>query len=965
MNILKLFLLSLVALSCSSPAHAMWNSIRNRTAQAATKAAAYMRTQGPKLHQAFARQAPALNNGLLKYGTALVGAGLITATLGDTAISAQGAQPDAFTKEQLDDSVYNRRHHQDRHYFMDIAAQHIAAQDEETIAMILYVLKVYHQAGAYDLMPTVKKEFELINPRILKEILRINPDAAQDYLELLFTTPSTHLHALLENFKVNNIGYFDRYRHLRPPVNSNYEWFTHNDDEQISLSELVVQSAIANPQAVSVDVFNTIYSSFKGTDATWRISSAWQNTAQALQQAAKKHYKIDPKTMIDLYRTGVITRTEEPLCIYQDRPNWRPDLQIVTDIILQNVDTLSAADLNFIFYQLERNKAWDLRSHAQQDALCTAVQKRFGKVTKDTLCADQLLNAYKKNSYVSYAYSDRGAYDTTLEIPLLLHEKVSQKDVLQATMRDYQTASIETCNWAHYNDYLFDSQEEKQKLQKLAQERFGKAKTDMLCADQLLDIFKNHSRQYNTTLNVPDFFLVDVSLDSVVQSTVRDYQTVSVATLEWVYNDSTASQEQKQEIKKLAQKRFYKEPEEVAALGADQLLDLYETQTTLLKIPNFIQNGIARDDIVRATKRDYQTASKKTFDRVYNNAGTSQQDKKELEELAEKRWPRESEEHIFELITTCPDQKPRFLCETCPGTFSPQTQTECHLCTHLRHIIVSLFQYKAWAKQPVQQMFKDALVKEQEEATKGNYTFYHARKPEWDFISDLYKLVHNATCPADQHVGESYTFLRFDDSKSSYAGAGNVDALFLNGPLFGNAQKYDDSSAQLALQNLNWDGNKYKTFTPEYILASFKQEKLYTQYKDEINNLKDLHEKAHCHNVGNLLMIVLDEQNIDRVYPVSMYADKKKLISLKDGQETTETKKVVQAYKLGNLVESDRIEFVLPLTKDYALDPHKGLVVHSFRATDPIAWKEYETARDQLSAKIRTDINTSKNVKIV
>jgi len=107
MDILKkTFLLALVALSCNSDMHGMWR----RATQAAIKSAAYVRTQGPKLHQTLVSKAPILNAPGIKYGAAVVGAGLITASFLYTATHAKGVQPHTLAKNQLEECIHNCHH---------------------------------------------------------------------------------------------------------------------------------------------------------------------------------------------------------------------------------------------------------------------------------------------------------------------------------------------------------------------------------------------------------------------------------------------------------------------------------------------------------------------------------------------------------------------------------------------------------------------------------------------------------------------------------------------------------------------------------------------------------------------------------------------------------------------------------------------------------------------------------------
>jgi len=175
----KLFLLTLFALSCNVPMHGMWNTIKTRTAQAATKAANYMRMQRPKLHQTFAHQAPVRNRGLLKYGAALIGAGLITASLAHTAAHAQGAPANVSIGEQS-----NRCNKED----IAIAAHIVTAKslilkkDVVSIAATRALINASCQV-AIALTPYASAQLHHIAPEILQAILQQNPDAASEFVK--------------------------------------------------------------------------------------------------------------------------------------------------------------------------------------------------------------------------------------------------------------------------------------------------------------------------------------------------------------------------------------------------------------------------------------------------------------------------------------------------------------------------------------------------------------------------------------------------------------------------------------------------------------------------------------------------------------------------------------------------------------------------------------------------------------
>ena len=246
------------------------------------------------------------------------------------------------------------------------------------------------------------------------------------------------------------------------------------------------------------------------------------------------------------------------------------------------------------------------------------------------------------------------------------------------------------------------------------------------------------------------------------------------------------------------------------------------------------------------------------------------------------------------------------------------------------------------------------LQKNEKSLQREISVFYHGRRWEWDYVADVYKGLHNATHPADKTVGNDYTFLRFDNSSGDFG-----NALFLNVPLFGNTKWWGNSTAQLILKSYDWSNGKHHDFAPEKLFAQFKQASHYSAYKDDFKQLELLHQKANPSKIGSLLMVVVDDKNVNTVYPVQTYAHKKSPVTLSTGEKTLETRKIIADLKAGKLPEGgDSLEYVLPLNKDYALDPQKGPRIHALNACDPAKYKEYTDYRDQLFAKIKKDMET-------
>lgn len=321
------------------------------------------------------------------------------------------------------------------------------------------------------------------------------------------------------------------------------------------------------------------------------------------------------------------------------------------------------------------------------------------------------------------------------------------------------------------------------------------------------------------------------------------------------------------------------------------------------------------------------------------------------------------------------------------------TQTEHHACRYLPEIIEMLTPYKTKVQNPfVQKMLLNALKKEIEEHKKGNYTFWHARNYSWDYCAYVYKQLHNITQPFGNKVSEDYTFLRFDNSKTHWSGCNgeenitiveklynkfcysdswyrflhsmfkdtSIDALYMNLFLFGNVECYGNSTIQLLLNDDDNSFNKVDTFTSEYICSQFELESYYTKYESDFKKLKQLHNDANTSGVGNLLMISVDKKNVDHIYSSGPHANQRAAININNGQSTAEIKKIIQSVETKQITEFDHPIAVLPLTKDYALDPQKGPRIYSFNATDPAKRQEFEDFGTKLFAKIEADLKITR-----
>jgi hypothetical protein len=295
------------------------------------------------------------------------------------------------------------------------------------------------------------------------------------------------------------------------------------------------------------------------------------------------------------------------------------------------------------------------------------------------------------------------------------------------------------------------------------------------------------------------------------------------------------------------------------------------------------------------------------------------------------------------------------------------TQTERHALRNHRGVIDFIAKRAIYRNPLVRTMLLQAYDKELQEFKKGNYVFWHGRMYHWDYVAYIFKNFYNLRMSEQNQVGDDYTFLRFDDSVSSCSGTclngdKNHDGLFLNHALLGMLYNLGNSSMSMFLNNTCGGRDFSDRFTEQTMSEQFGLGDYYLKYKAEFAKLKALHVAANTLHTGNMLMVVVDKDNIDCVYPVAPTSDIKVSVRLNNGQYTQSAKEIIQELKAGTLPFSDNIMYALPLSHDYALNPRKGLKMYSFNSCDPEKRKEFEDFGKNLFERIDQDIKLQQKV---
>jgi len=460
-----------------------------------------------------------------------------------------------------------------------------------------------------------------------------------------------------------------------------------------------------------------------------------------------------------------------------------------------------------------------------------------------------------------------------------------------------------------------------------------------------------------------------VSSYETFQATLRDIKTLSTQELETAYEYNAHKADLHESLRK-----YYNIPSSYAnsdslnasdaiyvhynlnksyIIGSDEYSSISSRACTSA-YPYFLYSPPTNDVIIQKTIEGISKLPASDIEYVYDKLALSDNHKNRLREAITQNnldVPL-TKTNILDTALDVYDTLPTFMLE-CTTQNHTSSHSEKHFCAQTTSVIKNVFRHLAIKKRlNATRLFKQALTKEREELAKGNHVFYHGRGWEWDFIADLYKEMHNLKTPA-MKVGNDYTFLTFDDSKRAYG-----KALFLNMSLFGNSYITKNSTAHLILKNADWSRGRYKEFTTQKLAAQFKLDKYYPIYQEEFTKLELLHQQANPTKIGSLLMVVVDDKNVNTIYPVIELANFKQVAALSTGEVTLETRKIIAELKAGKLPEGgDFLEYALPLDKDYALDPQKGPRIYALNASDPVKYKEYTDYRNQLFAKIKADID--------
>jgi hypothetical protein len=302
------------------------------------------------------------------------------------------------------------------------------------------------------------------------------------------------------------------------------------------------------------------------------------------------------------------------------------------------------------------------------------------------------------------------------------------------------------------------------------------------------------------------------------------------------------------------------------------------------------------------------------------------------------------------------------------------TQTEAHMFDNPEALGI----WQATDK-TVRELYYKVHAFEQQERLKGNYIFYHAQTWHYHLYADIYKQLWNIA--KNDTVGDDFTFTRFDEQKE--APDKRTDCLWMNHALYGNAYNHGDCTAYYFYANRSI---AVQDDLIQSLFVQFGMSPYYEKYKDKIIELEQLHTQANENTkvgskfiangeiqsysgCGNLLLISIPAQEMHRVNIVWPGAGELRQVPMADGNFIDDAKKAIDTLLVdassfakphpelpAYLKGSDFLVYTLPLTTDYALDPHTGPRIYEFNAADSEKLKKYMAARDALFAHIKQDL---------
>ncbi len=319
-------------------------------------------------------------------------------------------------------------------------------------------------------------------------------------------------------------------------------------------------------------------------------------------------------------------------------------------------------------------------------------------------------------------------------------------------------------------------------------------------------------------------------------------------------------------------------------------------------------------------------------------------------------------------------------CHNYDNNHEAKTQTSKHIKNNLKRVVKTKIVHEALQKPGVAKML-DSVFKKEQALQSDYYTFVHGQ--QWKFallepwFTQLWSLKNNQSCKdflfphlekpqdnKDQLIQEKK--LR----KETLDKGGNRNRLqFLNWGLFSNCSDLGSNSISYVLNNSNGSlplaiqEMQGRGFSIKSIFDNLGYTHIYEKYKDQLSNLEQEHNNLSEH--GQMLLFAVPKDKIKDCVYLTRAGGPKVKISI-DGIGDTDDINIIMETLRNNpekIADTDRIQFALVKTWDFALNPEKsGIKVFPFNAADADSEKvkEFRAKEEELFRQIKQDIMQSK-----
>ncbi len=310
------------------------------------------------------------------------------------------------------------------------------------------------------------------------------------------------------------------------------------------------------------------------------------------------------------------------------------------------------------------------------------------------------------------------------------------------------------------------------------------------------------------------------------------------------------------------------------------------------------------------------------------------------------------------------------------------SQTEQHITANIDALFSYLrgcenWGYRSWQylnNPDLLAMNMQIIIKERELNNKGYYTFIHGQRWEYHLAEQWYRFLWELR---NQQPTDDYVFLHLKpevdqtelDKEQKIRerlltyGRCCYDCpegeelrqriLFINYALFGNITNEDSSSAHYCAKNYN---HRSIQISLDNVFNFHEYSLYYATYKQELKELE--HEHKSLSEYGNMLLIAIPQDILkDCVYSCRSGGGKQGVYIHEVG-ETDDINSIMNALRTDakKVNNSDQVEFSMPMTWDFTLNPNNGIKIFSFNAADQKKLAAFNKKSDALFKKIKQDI---------